>query len=125
MLLPSELPMFAPISFAASISIEPGMKISRLSVAVVHLQFHRDDVPLMFQRGDADFQTLALQACRPHKGGVPWDTPARHPHRLQQPELYCLPVCDGLVTLHAGGDGVLSRRFHRADGGMKAVVPFA
>ena len=27
MLLPSELPMFAPISFAASISIEPGMKI--------------------------------------------------------------------------------------------------
>ena len=27
MLLPSELPMFAPISFAASISIEPGMKM--------------------------------------------------------------------------------------------------
>ena len=26
-LLPSELPMFAPISFAASISIEPGMKM--------------------------------------------------------------------------------------------------
>ena len=48
----------------------------------------------------------------------------RHAHRLQQPELHRLPVREGLVALHAGGDGVLFRGFRRADGGVETVVPF-
>ena len=62
-----------------------GDEDARLPVAVVHLQFHRDDAPIVFQRGDADAEPFALQPCRAHEGRVPWDNPARHAHRLQQP----------------------------------------
>ena len=83
-----------------------GYEDARLPVAVVHLQFHRDDASPVFQRGDADAEPFALQPCRAHKERVPGNDAPRHAHRIQQPELHRLPVREGLVALHAGGDGM-------------------
>src|SRR5699024_1751559 len=97
---------------------------ARLPVAVVHLQFYRDDVSPVFQRGDADAEPFALQPCRAHKERVPGDDAPRHAHRLQPPALHRPPVRQRLAALHTGGDGVRPRRFLRTDGGVEAVVAF-
>ena len=70
-----------------------GYEDPRLPVAVVHLQFYRDDASPVFQRGDADAEPFALQPCRePTRGVFRGMTRPRHAHRLQQPELHRLPV---------------------------------